>query len=304
MAVKSHHILPPLLLLSSFTPEGPMNPEVFRSIQKIVYASSGIDLKEGKSQMVAARIAHRLRDLELESEEAYLAHLKHDADEMVQLLNVISTNVTRFFREKPHFEFTQRIVSQWLKEGQERMRFWSCASSMGQEPYSILMTIAEAVRQSGKACDYRLLGTDISTKVLAQAQAGAYEEKDVEGISGGLLDRYFTRQSQGGKTQYQVKPALRQRALFKRLNLNEPPWPMQGPLDMVLCCNVMIYFDTTTKRRLLTEIHRLLRPDGYLIVSHTESLAGFSDLYRPVQPSIYVRADAPAGLGRSSEVGR
>lgn len=281
-----------------------MNSEVFKSIQKIVHDNSGIDLKEGKAQMVTARIAHRLRALELEDEQAYLTHLKQDADEMVKLLDVISTNVTRFFREKPHFEFTQRVVSQWLKNGQERMRFWSCASSAGQEPYSVLMTIAEAVRQSGKACDYRLLGTDISTKVLAQAEAGEYEEKEVEGISGGLLDRYFTRRSQSGKTVYQVKPVLRQRALFKRLNLNEPPWPMRGPLDMVFCCNVMIYFDMNTKRRLLTGIHQLLRPDGFLVVSHTESLAGFSELFRPVQPSIYVRADAPAGPGRRLEAGQ
>lgn len=278
-----------------------MNPDVYRSIQKIVHDRSGIDLKEGKALMVAARIAHRLRDLQLDSEQAYLEYLKANSDEMVKLLDVISTNVTRFFREKPHFAFTQRVVSEWVDQGQDRMRFWSCASSAGQEPYSLLMTIAEVLRQSGKACDYRLLGTDISTRILAKAEAGEYDADEVEGIPADLLSRYFSKATPNGKSVYRVKPALRERAVFKRMNLNEPPFPMRGPLDMVFCCNVMIYFNADTKRRLLTDIHRLLRPDGYLVVSHTESLTGLTDLYRPVQPSIYMRADAPLAARRRVE---
>lgn len=281
-----------------------MNPDVYQSIRKIVHDRSGIDLKEGKALMVAARIAHRLRDLQLDSEAAYLDYLDRNADEMVKLLDVISTNVTRFFREKPHFTFTQSVIEDWISQGQDRIRFWSCASSAGQEPYSLLMTIAEAVRQSGKACDFRLLGTDISTRVLAKAEAGVYDSDEVEGISSDLLSRYFSKTNANGKTKYQVKSSLRERAVFKRMNLNEPPFPMRGPLDMVFCCNVMIYFDANTKRRLLTDIHRLLRPDGYLVVSHTESLTGLTDLYRLVQPSIYMRADAPAAAYRRLEVAK
>jgi chemotaxis protein methyltransferase CheR len=281
-----------------------MNSSVFQSIQKIVHDSSGIDLKEGKAQMVAARISQRLRELQLDDEAEYLEHLEQNADEMVQLLNVISTNVTRFFREKPHFDFTHRVVSQWLMQGQERIRFWSAASSAGQEPYSLLITIAEAARQTGRKADIRLLGTDISTRVLERAEAGEYDSNEIEGIPADLLKRYFTSTALSGGQCYQVKPVLRERAVFRRMNLNEPPFPMQGPLDMVFCCNVMIYFDANTKRRLLTEIHRLLRPDGYLIVSHTESLTGLTDLFRPVRPSIYVRSDAPVGLGLQLEAAK
>lgn len=271
-----------------------MQTSVFKSIKQIVHDRSGIDLKEGKAQMVSARIARRLRDLQLDDDQAYLEYLKEDADEIVELLNVISTNVTRFFREKPHFEFTSQVVSEWLGEGQDKLRFWSAASSSGQEPYSLLMTIAEAVRKSKSACDFRLLGTDISTDVLERAESGYYEPPEIEGIPDDLLSRYFIKQAQG----YQVRETLRSHAVFRRMNLNEPPFPMRGPMDMVFCCNVMIYFDAQTKRRLLTDIHRLLRPDGYLIVSHTESLTGLTDLYRPIKPSIYVKADAPGGLGR------
>ncbi|MBX2851225.1 MAG: protein-glutamate O-methyltransferase CheR [Phycisphaeraceae bacterium] len=271
-----------------------MQPAIFKSIKEIVYERSGIDLKEGKAKMVSARIAKRLRDLQLEDDKAYLAFLKEDADEIVQLLNVISTNVTRFFREKAHFSFTESVVTQWLGEGQDKLRIWSAASSTGQEPYSLLMTIAEVIRKSRASCDFRLLGTDISTKVLDKAESGYYDAQEVDGIASDLLKRYFAKQDGG----YQVRDSLRSHALFRRMNLNEPPFPMKGPMDMVFCCNVMIYFDTDTKRRLLTDVHRLLRPDGYLIVSHTESLAGMSDLYRPVQPSIYVKADAPPNLGK------
>lgn len=274
-----------------------MQPSVFKSIKQIVHDRSGIDLKEGKAHMVSARIARRLRDLQLEDELAYLEYLKQDADEIVELLNVISTNVTRFFREKPHFEFTNQVVSQWLREGQDKLRFWSAASSSGQEPYSLLMTLSEVVRKSKKPCDFRLLGTDISTDILQKAERGFYEPDEIEGIPSDLLSRYFTKQPDG----YQAKDTLRSHATFRRMNLNEPPFPMRGPMDMVFCCNVMIYFDPDTKRRLLTDIHRLLRPDGYLIVSHTESLTGLTDLYRLVKPSIYVKAEAPAHLGKDFE---
>ncbi|MEM9019038.1 MAG: CheR family methyltransferase [Planctomycetota bacterium] len=274
-----------------------MQKDVFRSIQQIVHDRSGIDLKEGKAQMVSARISRRLRELQLQSEQDYLDFLRKDTNEIVQLLNVISTNVTRFFREKAHFEFTTGVLKSWLNEGQDKLRIWSAASSTGQEPYSLLMTIAETLRQARRACDYRLLGTDISTRVLEKAESGSYDNDEIEGIPPDLLRRYFDKTAGG----HQVKQSLRDHAVFRRMNLNEPPFPMQGPLDMVFCCNVMIYFNAETKRRLLTDIHRLLRPDGFLVVSHTESLTGLTDLYRPVQPSIYAKADAPAHVGVQTE---
>lgn len=266
-----------------------MEHEVFESLRQIVHERSGIALKDGKARMVAARIARRLRDLNLETERQYLEFIKKDSDEIVNLLDVISTNVTRFFREQPHFVFLRQTMSRWISQGQKRFRLWSAASSTGQEPYSIGITINELMRERQVRLDYRLLATDISTRVLAQAGAGRYTAQEVEGIGPGLLERYFRKLPTGG---YEVVPGLREQVVFKRLNLNAPPFGMRGPLDIVFCCNVMIYFDQDTKRKLLTEIHRLLRPDGFLIVSHTESLTGLSDIYSPVQPSIYAKASA------------
>lgn len=268
-----------------------MDQQVFESIRRIVHDRSGISLGDGKARMVAARIARRLRELGLDSDRAYLDYLQDNVDETVNLLNVISTNVTRFFREPIHFEFLKATVTGWLEGGQDRLRIWSAASSTGQEPWSICMTVDEAIRQTGSRCDFKLLGTDISTRVLDRAAAASYTDDEVDTIPKQKRMNYFTSSVVDGQKQFTVKDSLKQRAVFKRLNLNEPPFPMKGPLDIVFCCNVMIYFDATTKRRLLTEIHRLLRPDGFLIVSQTESLTGLTDLYAPVRPSIYAKAN-------------
>lgn len=278
-----------------------MDEQVFQSIRRIVHEKSGIDLKQGKSAMVAARIGRRLRQLQLSSAEQYLQHLKQDADEMVELLNVISTNVTRFYRELPHFEFLDRLLTHWFKNGRDRLRIWSAASSTGEEPYSIAMAVTEAMRRTKKCCDFRLLATDISTRVLGQAKAATYLPGQLENVPGELRSRYFTRVDDQGETRWRVVPGIRDQVVFHRLNLNEPPFPMRGPMDIVFCCNVMIYFDAQTKRRLLSEVHRLLAPDGYLIVSHTESLTGLTDLFKPVQPSIYAPvSQTAAGALRSS----
>jgi len=271
-----------------------MDAKTFQSIRRLVHQRSGIDLKEGKANMVAARIARRLRALQIDSTEDYLDRLRDDADEIVQLLNVISTNVTRFFREPPHFEFLQNTLQRWLEQGQSRLRIWSAAASTGQEPYSIAITVNEVLRQTGRTCDFRLLATDISTRVLEQAEAGYYREDEVDTIPDPIRKRYLHKTGRGGSEAYQVNSAIRDKVVFRRLNLNDPPFPMRGPLDLVFCCNVMIYFDAQTKRNLLHDIHRLLRPDGYVIVSHTESLAGLTDLFSPVQPSIYTKAATPA----------
>lgn len=264
-----------------------MNEHNFQSIRRLVHEQSGIDLKEGKSAMVAARIGRRLRELQLDTAEQYIDHLGQNADEIVKLLDVISTNVTRFFREKPHFEFLDKTLTKWFSQGQKQLRIWSAASSTGEEPYSVAMTVHEVQRRMGMQCDFRMLATDISTRVLEYAQAGRYDASKIESVPAELLKRYFKPVQQAGNTCHEVNTSLREQIMFRRLNLNQPPFPMNGPLDIVFCCNVMIYFDGDTKRHLLNDVRRLLKPDGYLIVSHTENLTGVTRQFTAIQPSIY-----------------
>lgn len=268
-----------------------MNLQAYNRLRTLIYDQSGIRLGDGKMSMVSARIAKRLRALQIESELDYVQYVEQTMDtELVHLLDVISTNVTSFFREPHHFDFIKSTVGQWVDQGQKRFRFWSAASSTGEEPYTLAMTLQEVMRDRGCKPDTRILATDISTRVLTHAMRGVYNAKAVQAIDRGLQNRYFTTAAEGDDV-YEVSQDLRAMIYFHRLNLSKPPFPMKGPMDIILCRNVMIYFDNPVRDRLISEFHRLLRPDGYLIVGHAESLSRSGDKFTNCGPSIYQRVN-------------
>ena len=250
-----------------------MDERVFKQLQKIVYDKSGIALADSKQSLVGARLTKRLRALQLEDEKAYLDYLTGGAfdQEIVQLIDAISTNVTHFFREPDHFDFLSRIMGAWLDQGRTRFRIWCAAASTGEEPYSIALTVLEAIRLQKSPIDVRILATDISTRVLSACLEGEYNDVKTQPIDPRLRNRYMTAHKQDGRKRYVVNEEVRRLLTFKRLNLSEPPYPMRGPLDVIFCRNVMIYFDHPTRQRLLREAQRLLRADGYLIVGHSET---------------------------------
>ncbi len=262
-----------------------MEQRIFEVLRKLIYEKSGITLGDNKVALVTARVGKRLRALKLETHEAYLEVLQKDesGDELVSLLDAISTNVTSFFREADHFEFVGKVFSEWVESGQQRFRFWSAACSSGEEPYSLAMKLLETadIRQ----LDVKILGTDISTKVLAHCLQGVYDEARLETVPRQLLAKYFEKQGD----LWKVRPQLQNMTVFRRLNLSVPPFPMKGPLDMVFCRNVMIYFDKEVRSRLISEIYRLLKPGGFLLVGHAESLTGLDTGFKPVRPSVYVK---------------
>ncbi len=252
--------------------------------RELVYEVSGIHLGANKEALVSTRISKRMRVLNLSTPEAYLAHVEQNNDgEVVQLIDAIATNVTSFFREADHFAFLSEVCRQWHAGGQRRFRLWSAASSSGEEPYSIAMTMLDTV---GTECDTRILATDISTKILNQAVEGVYDARRVAGCSRDLVMRHFQKDVNGA-VHFSVRSAVRQLCTFRLLNLARPPFPMRGPLDVVFCRNVMIYFDNRVRTALLREIHRLLKPGGYLLVGHAESMTGLDHEFRAVRPSIY-----------------
>ncbi|MFQ6615123.1 MAG: CheR family methyltransferase, partial [Fidelibacterota bacterium] len=259
-----------------------LTTRTFNKIREIVYQRSGIALNENKMALVSARIGKRLRALELPDYERYLEFLNQDksGDELVQLLDVISTNVTSFFRENDHFEFIREIFPEWIESGQRRFRFWSAACSTGEEPYSLAMTLKES--NPGKKIDAKILATDLSTRVLEQSIRGVYKEKNLNTVTRSLRLKYFDSYSEDGKQYFQVKEILKKMVVFRRLNLSKPPFPMKGPLDAVFNCNVMIYFDNAGRKKLIDEIYRLLKPGGCLILGHAESLAGIPSDFKSV----------------------
>ena len=178
------------------------------------------------------------------------------------------------------------VMRGWVSQGQRRFRVWCAAASTGEEPYTLAITAHEAL--GGEAGDIKILATDISTRVLQHCKEGVYKADKVETVSPQILSRYFEPvRTESGTGHYRVTSALKSLLTFSRLNLSVTPFPMKGPMDLIFIRNVMIYFDNELRKRLLAEAHRLLRPDGFLIVGHSEGLTGLVSNFKLVRSSIY-----------------
>ena len=215
----------------------------------------------------------------------YYDHVVADrsGSELTLLIDAISTNVTHFFREPRHFELLGTWVRAWEQEGRKNLRIWSAASSTGEEPYTIAMTVLENL---SRPLPVEILASDISTKVLDKARAGIYRRQDIERIPHELLRKYF--QVGGAEDElFRVKPVLSSMVSYKQINLSTPPYPVQGELDVIFCKNVMIYFTQELRRRIVSEFQRMMRPGWFLVVGMSESLTAAKNELRPVEPSVY-----------------
>lgn len=260
----------------------------FEHIRDMVGARTGIVLSEHKMDMVYGRLARRLRQLSLQSFREYLSRLEDEDDhELVEFTNALTTNLTAFFREPHHFEYLAGTALPQLLRNRpnKRLRIWSAGCSTGEEPYTIAMTLHEAVPLI-RSWDVKILATDLDSNVVATGKAGIYEQARVNGISKPRLQRWF-RQGQGGNAgKVRVSSALRELITFKQLNLMHQ-WPMQGPFDVIFCRNVVIYFNKETQRELFSRYADMLADDGYLFVGHSESLHKVTDRFQLLGKTVY-----------------
>jgi len=258
-----------------------METPTFRKFASLIYEQSGITLAENKVSLLEARLGKRMRALSIDTHKDYYSYLtnKNDPNEMVLFLDVITTNLTSFYRESQH-----------CNEGQSRFRLWCAAASTGEEPYTLAMTAHEALGNTG--VDLRILATDICTDVLNKSMAGRYDEKRVEGIPPKLLAKYFDCSKDGDDTYYTAGADLKKCLAFNRLNLSITPFPMKGPMDIVFCRNVMIYFDDAIRTKLVNDIYRLLKPGGYLMTGMSESLNSLNTPFKLIQPSVYQKVSS------------
>ncbi len=260
-------------LRSDVLHEFPFSEAEFSYLAGLLRDSTGIVLNSSKMNMVYARLARRLRELNLKTFAAYCELLQSSTgdQEMGNLINALTTNLTKFFRESHHFDHLRNTVIPAVaaRKGAtpKRLRIWSAGCSSGEEPYSIAMVVAdELARQSG--WDAKILATDLDTNMVATGRTGLYSQQAIDELQPTLRDRYLTRQE---GDVWAVQPQVRQYITFKQLNLLHP-WPMSGPFDAIFCRNVMIYFDGPTKNQLIKRFVDMLAPGGWLYIGHSETL--------------------------------
>jgi chemotaxis protein methyltransferase CheR len=271
-----------------------LSEKEFRQISDLVYQHCGINLHDGKKELVQARLAKYIREGGYKSFEDYIRHVLEDKTgrEFSTLIDSLSTNLTSFFREYQHFEYlTDKLLPSLIerrrKEQNYRLRGWSAGCSSGEEPYSIAITLLEAVSGQGR-WDVKMLATDISTKMLGTAQQGVYEKERIAAVAPALKNKYLLPVTMDGQKMFQVSDTARNIVIFKYLNLMKD-WPVRGPLDFIFCRNVMIYFDKPTQQTLVNRFWDLLGSQGILFTGHSESLTGIQHKYEYVQPTIYMK---------------
>lgn len=268
-------------------------PAVFSDLCARIQEHCGIVLKDGKQDLVRARVAKLVREAGHADVANYLRHVLADTNsrDFHTLVDALSTNLTSFFRENHHFEYLRKnylpglLQKRFATHAPLKIRGWSAGCSTGEEPYSIAITVVEALGDSAMSWDVKILATDISSRVLATAARGIYERNRTSNIMPPTKQRFF---SDVGKTKVQASNELRSRIVFNYLNLQNP-WPFKGPLDFIFCRNVMIYFDRPTQERLVNRFYDVLAPGAVFFTGHSESLAGIRHRFKYVSPTIYMK---------------
>ncbi len=267
-----------------------MEMGVFARFRQIIYERSGIVLTDQKKALLASRIQKRLRARGIQNESDYLQIIETDAsgEELIHLINAISTNTTYFWREPQHFAIVSTEFARMRSEGKKRLRIWCAASSTGEEPYTLAMLMHQHF--CSPSSEAHILATDVSTKALVTAIEGVYSSEDAQKLPENLRQKYLSPaqgSSSGGGMR--VNDEVRHLLTFKKLNLVEFPYPLSGPVDIIFCRNVMIYFDTATRQKIVAQFERILAPAGLLFISLSESLLGISHSLARYQPSVYRR---------------
>ena len=268
----------------------------FERVRELIYQRAGISLHAGKQAMVYSRLSRRLRETSHRSFAAYLQWLQANTGpsgdaEWQEFVNCLTTNLTAFFREEHHFlALVDDLKAIAGRSAGKPLRIWCSAASTGEEPYSIAITVVEAL---GSAAPARIVASDIDTKVLATGQRGVYEA-DARGLSPERMHRHFLRGKGANAGFMRVKPELAKLIEFRPFNLMSRGWTGAGglgePFDIIFCRNVMIYFDNATQRQVLQQMHGVLKPGGLLYVGHSENFTDARDLFQLRGKTIYQRA--------------
>jgi len=268
----------------------------FRAFQTLVDDEVGIHLTPAKKALLVGRLSRRLRALGLESFTDYFDHVLRDPAERVHMIDALCTHETQFFREPQQWEFLRaRVYPAWQAAAAagtrpRRIRAWSAACSSGEEPYSLAMSLLTHLSPE-EGWSIEIAATDLSTKILARAEAALWPIEKASSIPDALRRRFMLRGVGAQEGRMKVGPEIRSVVRFARLNLHAQACPIAGPFDLIFCRNVLIYFGARAKAAVIARLAARLAPGGLLLLGHAETLSGITDRLRSVGPTVYARRE-------------
>lgn len=276
-------------VLSNFPYGIELSDQDFKKFQKKIYELSGIHMSDVKKALIAGRLLKRLRHYNLKSYGDYYKMIDNPANkiELQVMVNLLTTNVTSFFRESQHFDYLTQVLLPEFKNSNSRetFRVWSAASSSGEEPYTLAMVLSEFFGATG---NWEILGSDINETMLQNAQEAVYSMDKNQGIPPLLFKKYCKVVKKDEEEFFHIDENLKRRVKFQKVNLIQS-YPALGSFDLIMVRNVLIYFDVPTKQKIIADLSQFLKKDGYLFVGHSESLETLKHGLKLVKPTVYKR---------------
>lgn len=262
----------------------------FSKLSKFIYSQYGIKMPPEKRIMLQSRLQKRLRALKIYTFKEYIdyAFSNQGDDEIIHMMDVVSTNKTDFYREPAHFDYLRQTILPSIIDEKKLVKIWSAGCSSGQEVYTLAIELSEFASKN-QGFDFSILGTDISTLMLNKAFTAIYTEEMVSMIPIEIKKKYLLKSKEKTKKLIRINNVLRNKAKFQRINFMDDHYPVNDQFDIIFCRNVLIYFDRETQERVINKLCNYLRPDGYFFLGHSESITNINVPLKQLKPTVYVR---------------
>ncbi len=261
----------------------------FHTISDYIEKNVGIKMPDAKRIMMQSRLMGRLRQLKISTFAQYIDYAFNNEQELILMIDTLTTNKTEFFRENDHFKYmTDKVLPEFAAKGKNMVKIWSAGCSSGEEPYTLAIVMQEFIRKNpGKIFNFSITGSDISTKVLDKAYNAVYDLSIVEQLPQNIKHDYFLKSSNAANPVAKIKSDLRRHVSFRRLNFMDSDFCMPEIYDIIFCRNVLIYFDKPTQERVISKFMKYLQPDGYLFLGHSETIFSMNLPLQTCAPTVY-----------------
>ena len=269
-----------------------LSPAEFKKIATYIEKNVGIKMPPEKRLMMQSRLSARLKALKMNSYQEYIDYVfsrGSNSDEIIMMIDAMTTNLTEFFIEPQHFEYMkQEVLPKYVREGRKSIKLWSAGCSTGQEPYTLSMVMTDFINSNGGPLrNYSILASDISTKVLDKASTAIYPRDAIKGIPIDILRKYFLKGKNPQNPVVRIKPEIRNKVNFMRLNFMDSNYGIKETFQIIFCRNVLIYFDKANQEKVIRQFLNYLEPGGYLFLGHSETIFGMDLPFQTVSPTVF-----------------